>query len=83
MGVGGGGVVQVRLTEKKSDFGFFSSFCKSLAYFAEGVQGSCFFFQRKLPLNYNFPIFHGEGRSNISRGSNFSQGEGVQLHIST
>ena len=29
-----------------------------------------FFFQRKLSLNYNFPIFHREGRSNISRGSN-------------
>ena len=36
----------------------------------------------KLSLNYNFPIFHGEGRSNISRGFIFSQVEGVQLHIS-
>ena len=38
-------------------------------------------FKRKLSLNYNFPIFHGEGRSNISRGSNFFQGEGFQLHF--
>ena len=28
-------------------------------------------FQRKLSLNYNFRIFHGEGRSNISRGPTF------------
>ena len=35
-----------------------------------------FFFQRKLSLNYNFSIFHGEGRSNISRGSNFPKGVG-------
>ena len=40
------------------------------------------FSKKKLLLNYNFPIFHGEGRSNISRGFNFSQVEGVQLHIS-
>ena len=33
-------------------------------------------------INSNFPIFHGEGRSNISRGFNLSQVEGVQLHIS-
>ena len=32
------------------------------------------FFQRKLSLDYNSRIFHGEGRSNISRGTNFSQG---------
>ena len=40
------------------------------------------FSEKKLSLNYNFLIFHGEGRSNISRGSKFSQGEGVSLHIS-
>ena len=38
VGFGGGGV-QSRLTEKSSDVVFFSSFfCKSSAYFAEGVQ---------------------------------------------
>ena len=38
-GGGGGGGVQARLTEKSSDFVVFSSFfCKSSAFFAEGVQ---------------------------------------------
>ena len=69
--------VQARLTEKSSDVVFFFVFffCKSSAYFAEGVQSS-WLFQRKLSLNYNFPIFHGEGRSNISMGPNFSRGRG-------
>ena len=38
-------------------------------------------FSEKTIINYNFPIFHGDIHSNISRGSNFSQGERVQLHI--
>ena len=33
-------------------------------------------FSKKLSLNYNFPIFHGEGRSNISRGSTFPRWRG-------
>ena len=77
--VGGGGV-QAWLTETKLWRIFFFFFCKSSAYFAEGVQWS-WLFQRKLSLNYNFLIFHGEGRSNISRGSNFPQGEGSNCII--
>ena len=66
--------------KKSSDVVFFFVFCKSSTYFAEGVQWS-WLFQRKLSLNHNFPIFHGEGRSNISRGPTFLRGRGP-LHIS-
>ena len=75
-GGGGGGGGGPRPTDWKRLWRcfFFSFFCKSPAYFSEGAQW--WLFQRKLSLNYNFSIFHGEGRSNISRGSNFSQVEG-------
>ena len=74
-GEGGAGPSPTDL-KKSSDVVFFSfPFCKSSAYSAEAVQWS-WLFQRKLLLNYNFPIFHGEGRYNISRGSNFSRGRG-------
>ena len=33
-------------------------------------------FQRQLSLNYNFLIFNGEVRSNISRGPTFPRGSG-------
>ena len=72
-GGGGGEGVQARLTEKSSDVVFFLPFFVS----PQLVQWS-WLFQRKLLLNYNFTIFHGEGRSNISNRTNFSQGEGVQ-----
>ena len=74
---GGGGGVQARLTEKSSDvvFSFLFSVGPQLILQRESSD-------RKLSFNYNFPIFYGEGRFNSSRGSNFSQVEGVQLHIS-
>ena len=75
VGFGDGGGVQARLTEKSSDVDFFFFLCKSSAYFAEGVQWS-WLFQRKLSLSYNFPIFHGEGHSNISRGVQLFPGGG-------
>ena len=40
------------------------------------------FFSKETIIKLKLPIFHGEGRANISRGFNFSQVEGAQLHIS-
>ena len=79
----GGGGVQARLTKKSSDVVFSLLFSVSPQLILQRESSDHgFFFKKKLLLNYNFPIFHGEGRSNISRGFNFSQVEGVQLHIS-
>ena len=83
VGFGGGrGGVQARLTKISSDFVFSLLFSVSSQLILQRESSDHGFFQRKLSLNYNFPIFHGEGRSNISRGFNFSQVERVQLHIS-
>ena len=62
-GGGGGGGCQARMTGKSLDVFFSSSFVlKGLNSFCRGSP-----FQRKLSSN-NFPMFHGEGRYNISGG---------------
>ena len=78
VGFGGGRGVQARLTKKRSDvvFLFFFFVSPQLILQRESMRDHGFF------KDCNFPIFHGEGRSNISRGFNFSQVKGVQLHIS-
>ena len=68
--------VQAQLTEKKAlTFFFLCFFCKSSAYFAEGVQRSCRF-QRKLSLTITFRYSMEKDGSTFPGVPTFPRGRG-------